>query len=254
MTARGRTRNSIHEHMIIMHASSSGSSSPLLHRPPPHCPPPRRPPPRRLLPHRPPLHRPPLHHPPPHRALDHTTHKYYIIITIIIIFHAAVFAVVMCVIILRDCRHWFCIGHDAGPTAGTAGGRGGSGWSVDDPLTRFMPSMLRCGDCSSLPSPTGGVGGGGVAERSPASGVAQAGNEERGQDVNHCPPPSTPFTACAHLLYARTPAACVAVAVCFEEKYSAVAGLVHAFDSWQRCVWGKTHRTTRKSWPAFLTS
>ena len=27
-----------------------------------------------------------------------------------------------------------------------------------------------------------------------------------------------------------------AVVVCFEEKHSAVAGLVHAFDSWQRCV------------------
>ena len=41
-----------------------------------------------------------------------------------------------------------------------------------------------------------------------ASGVVQAGNEERGQNVNYCPPPSTPFTACAHLLYARTPTAC----------------------------------------------
>ena len=27
-----------------------------------------------------------------------------------------------------------------------------------------------------------------------------------------------------------------AVVVCFEGKYSAVAGLVHAFGSWQRCV------------------
>ena len=56
-----------------------------------------------------------------------------------------------------------------------------------------------------------GGGGEGVAMLcggSPASGVAQAGNEERGQNVNYCPPPSTPFTACAHLLYARTPAAC----------------------------------------------
>ena len=35
-----------------------------------------------------------------------------------------------------------------------------------------------------------------------------AGKEERGQNVNYCPPPSTPFTACAHLLYACTPAAC----------------------------------------------
>ena len=54
-------------------------------------------------------------------------------------------------------------------------------------------------------------GGGGVmsCERLPASGVAQAGVEEgEGQNVNYCPPPSTPFTACAHLLYARAPAAC----------------------------------------------
>ena len=73
--------------------------------------------------------------------------------------------------------------------------------------------------------------------------------------MNYCPPPllrpSPPVPTCSTL--ARQPPA-VAVAVCFEEKYSAVAGLVHAFDSWQRCVWGKTHRTTRKSWPAFLTS
>ena len=40
---------------------------------------------------------PPPATPPP--ALDYTPHKYYI--------HAAVFAVVMCVIILRDCRHEF---------------------------------------------------------------------------------------------------------------------------------------------------
>ena len=51
-------------------------------------------------------------------------------------------------------------------------------------------------------------GGGVICGGSPASGVAQAGNEERGQNVNYCPPPSTPFTACAHLLYARAPAAC----------------------------------------------
>ena len=54
----------------------------------------------------------------------------------------------------------------------------------------------------------GGGGGAVLCGGSPASGVAQAGNEERGQNVNYCPPPSTPFTACAHLLYARTPAAC----------------------------------------------
>ena len=69
-------------------------------------------------------------------------------------------------------------------------------------LDALHACMLRCGDCSSLLPPLV------LYERSPASGVAQAGNEERGQDVNHCPPPSTPFTACAHLLYARTPAAC----------------------------------------------
>ena len=88
---------------------------------------------------------------------------------------------------------------------------------------------------------------------SPASGVAQAGNEEGGAECELLPSPllrpSPPVPTCSTL--ARRPPA-VAVAVCFEEKYSAVAGLVHAFGSWQRCVWGKTHRTTRKSWPAFL--
>ena len=65
--------------------------------------------------------------------------------------------------------------------------------------------MFRCGDVSGG---TGEGGGGVLSGGSPASGVAQAGNEEGGQNVNYCPPPSTPFTACAHLLYARTPAAC----------------------------------------------
>ena len=53
-----------------------------------------------------------------------------------------------------------------------------------------------------------GRGGAMLRGGSPASGVVQAGNEEGGQNVNYCPPPSTPFTACAHLLYARAPAAC----------------------------------------------
>ena len=65
----------------------------------------------------------------------------------------------------------------------------------------------------ALPGFEGGFGGeegeGGTMLRggSPTSGVVQAGNEEGGQNVNYCPPPSTPFTACAHLLYARTLAA-----------------------------------------------
>ena len=92
-----------------------------------------------------------------------------------------------------------------------------------------------------------------LCERLPASRVAQAGKEGGRQNVNYCLPPSTPFTVCAHLLYARALLARRRWGCLFWEKDSAVAGLVHAFDSWQRCVWSRTHRTTRKSWPAFLT-
>ena len=74
-------------------------------------------------------------------------------------------------------------------------------WDLDylSPLMSFVYVVLGRG---------GGRGGGMLRGGSPASSVAQAGNEERGQNVNYCPLPSTPFTACAHLLYARTPAAC----------------------------------------------
>ena len=101
---------------------------------------------------------------------------------------------------------------------------------------------------------------GGVAvlcRESPASSVAQAGKEGERQNVNYCPPPFyTLHRLCplaVRLLYARALIARCRCGCLFWEKDSAVAGLVHAFDSWQRCVWGRTHRTTRKSWPAFLT-
>ena len=100
----------------------------------------------------------------------------------------------------RETMRW------SGNTRGGAGGGGG----VHDP-DRFCLACRDAVDCSSLRF-LGGAGGGGggvvLCGGSPASGVAQAGNEERGQNVNYCPPPSTPFTACAHLLYARAPAAC----------------------------------------------
>ena len=104
-----------------------------------------------------------------------------------------------------------------------------------------------------------GEGGGGVAvlcRESPASNVTQAGKEGEGQNVNYCPPPFyTLHRLCllaVRLLYARALLARRRWGCLFWEKDSAVAGLVHAFDSWQRCVWSRTHRTTRKSWPAFL--
>ena len=78
--------------------------------------------------------------------------------------------------------------------------RESEGWSVSG-LRTATPIFL-----GLVKEVEGGWGGGGGG--APASSVAQAGNEERGQNVNYCPPPSTPFTACAHLLYARTPAAC----------------------------------------------
>ena len=55
-------------------------------------------------------------------------------------------------------------------------------------MARFVPSMLRCGDCSSLLPPLVLYGG------SPASGVAQAGNKERGQNELPSEPPARAAT------------------------------------------------------------
>ena len=100
-------------------------------------------------------------------------------------------------------------------------------------------------------------GPGGVAVLcggSSTGGVAQAGKEGRGQNMNYCPPPSTPFTACANLLYARAPVACCRCGCVFLRKIQRCRGagaclwLVAAL-----CVGQNASHNTQKPCPAFLS-